>query len=311
VTADQFVIAAGAIESTRLLLWLDRRTGGSLSRGGDALGRHFHDHVSVLAADFEAVEPAALNRIAGLRFARGTMRSLRFELSPAAQSEERVSSAFGHIHFATPGPTSLDAIRDLLRAAQKGVRPQWSDLGRAALGAPEVAAIAFWRAWRRQLLWPSRADYHFHIVVEQLASPDNRIALADRLDPFGVPLASIDWRILPQQMATLRAYARRFEAFWLRHGLTRAARLRWRDLDQALADPTASSDVFHPGGSTRMGLSPQTGVVDRNLRVFGLDNLHVASTSAFPSGASANPTLMLMLFVCRLAESLSERADVS
>jgi choline dehydrogenase-like flavoprotein len=309
VTADQFVIAAGAIESTRLLLWLDRRAGGFLSRAGDALGRHFHDHVSILAADLEAVDPGALNRIAGLRFAGGTMRSLRFELSPAAQNEERVSSAFGHIHFTTSRPTSLDAIRELLRAAQKGAAPRWSDVGRAALGAPDIAAIAFWRASRRQLRWPRRADYYFHIVVEQLASPDNRIALADRLDSFGVPLASIDWRVLPQQMETLRAFARRFEAFWLRHGFARAARLRWRDFDTALADPAASKDVFHPGGSTRMGLSPQTGVVDRNLRVFGLDNLYVASTSAFPSGASANPTLMLMLFVCRLAESISARPD--
>jgi choline dehydrogenase-like flavoprotein len=109
----------------------------------------------------------------------------------------------------------------------------------------------------------------------------------------------------------LRAFARRFEAFWLRHGLARAAQLHWRDLERAIADPAASTDVFHPGGSTRMGLTPQTGVVDRDLKVFGLDNLYVASTSAFPSGASANPTLMLMLFVCRLAETISERRDVS
>jgi hypothetical protein len=32
----------------------------------------------------------------------------------------------------------------------------------------------------------------------------------------------------------------------------------------------------------------------------------VASTSVFPSGASANPTMMLMLFTLRLADHLAK-----
>jgi len=45
----------------------------------------------------------------------------------------------------------------------------------------------------------------------------------------------------------------------------------------------------------------RTAVVDGNLRTFSIPNLWVCSTSVFPSGASANPTLMLMLFSARLA----------
>jgi choline dehydrogenase-like flavoprotein len=62
--------------------------------------------------------------------------------------------------------------------------------------------------------------------------------------------------------------------------------------------------VFHPGGTTRMGLDATTAVVNRDLRTYAVPNLWVASTSVFPSGASANPTLMLMLLTSRLAERL-------
>jgi choline dehydrogenase-like flavoprotein len=308
VSANRFVLCAGAIESTRLLLSLDRQAGGRLSRQGGALGRFFHDHVSIVAADLEVDDPFSLNRLAGLRFVGSTMRSLRFELSPAAQAAERVSSAFGHIQFATREATTFDAIRELLQCVQKRARPRWSSVTRVVFGAPDLAMIAYWRAKWRQLRWPRAADYQFHIVAEQLPSRDNQISLAGDVDRFGVPLASINWRVQPRELATVEAYARRFESFWRRRGLARVARLNWRDLPRRIADESSPMDVFHPGGSTRMGTSASVGVVDRDLKVFGFGNLHVASTSVFPSGASANPTFMLMLFVCRLSRHLLDGA---
>ena len=307
VAARHFALCAGAIESTRLLLWFDQRSGGVLQQSRPALGRYFHDHVSVVAADWEVRDAAELNRIAGFRFVGSTMRSLRFELSPLAQAAEGVASAFGHIHVATDHPTPFDAVRDILRAWQRGGGPPLAALRRAALGAPELARIALWRIARRQLRWPQPADHQLHVVVEQQPTWRNAIGLAERRDRHDVPLASIDWRIGQQQARTLLAFARRFDAFWMRHGLARAAIPRWRDLEASLSSEAQSSDVFHPGGSTRMAETADAGVVDSDLQVFGLQNLYVASTSVFPSGASANPTLMLMLFVCRLADRLTSR----
>ena len=53
-----------------------------------------------------------------------------------------------------------------------------------------------------------------------------------------------------------------------------------------------------------MGRTRRSAVVDENLRTFAVPNLWIASTSVFPSGASANPTLMLMLMAYRLADEL-------
>ena len=54
--------------------------------------------------------------------------------------------------------------------------------------------------------------------------------------------------------------------------------------------------VFHAVGSCRMARSGSEGVVDANLRVFGVDRLRVVDASAFPNLTSGNtnaPTLML------------------
>jgi choline dehydrogenase-like flavoprotein len=64
-------------------------------------------------------------------------------------------------------------------------------------------------------------------------------------------------------------------------------------------------DIFHPGGSTRMGVNARAGVVDRDLRVFAASNLSIASAATFPTGASANPTLTIMCLALRLGDRLA------
>ena len=102
------------------------------------------------------------------------------------------------------------------------------------------------------------------------------------------------------------AYIRRFESFWKRRGLDEIGDLEWllRPDTISASDIAHGGDIYHPGGSTRMGRDGRSAVVDQNLRTFAISNLWVSSTSVFPSGASANPTLMLMLLTMRLADHL-------
>ena len=62
-------------------------------------------------------------------------------------------------------------------------------------------------------------------------------------------------------------------------------------------------------GATRMAASSTEGCVDTNLRYHELENLFVLSTSTFPGGSSANPTLTLAALTCRLADRLAPAAD--
>jgi choline dehydrogenase-like flavoprotein len=53
-----------------------------------------------------------------------------------------------------------------------------------------------------------------------------------------------------------------------------------------------------------MGTDITESVVDTDLKVHGLDNLHVASCAVFPSGGSSNPTFTMMALAMRLADHL-------
>lgn len=55
---------------------------------------------------------------------------------------------------------------------------------------------------------------------------------------------------------------------------------------------------------TRMAESRADGVVDRNLRVFGTSNLHVAGAAVYPTTGQANPTFTAIALGLRLAEAI-------
>ncbi len=65
---------------------------------------------------------------------------------------------------------------------------------------------------------------------------------------------------------------------------------------------------YHPSGTTAMAESPDNGVCDQNLKVFGLENLYLVSNSVFPHMGSNPPTLTIAALALRLAAHLEGRA---
>jgi choline dehydrogenase-like flavoprotein len=303
VRAEHFIICAGAIETTRLLLMLERHHGSRICQC-DALGRYFYDHISRLAAKIVPKNLATLNRMAGFRFVGSTMRSLRFELSAAAQQNEKVASANGHISFRTEKQTGFDALRQAFRSIQRG---EWVSPETAFSVVKDVGYLmkmSYWRMRYHQLLWPNPAIHELHIVAEQLPRRDNLIELSSETDALGSPLAAIRWRVSEDDEEVFSVYRRLFSKFWTRHDLDAIGELDWVDGDNLTSARELWVDVYHPGGTTRMGLSRNSSVLNEHMGVFNVPNLWAASTAAFPSGGGANPTLTLILFAMRLADNL-------
>jgi len=307
IGAKYIILCAGAIETTRLLLLMDAQYDNRLFENCQALGRYFYDHISTPAASIHARDARMLNRLAGVRFSQSTTRSLRFELRPAAQRRESAPSAFGHISFESKVPSGFDALREFLRALQRSGRFDRKIAMRVVGDLPYMSKAATWRFIHNQLYWPIPADYALHVVAEQLPRYENRISLASEKDLFGLPLAAIDWRVSSNDTRIFRIYRQNFERFWAKHKLNAIGDLEWLisgDSEGTEVIPLGS-DVYHPGGSTRMGSDSRSAVVNSDLKTFSVQNLWISSTSVFPSGASANPTLMLMLFTRRLADHLA------
>ena len=306
VAARQTIIAAGAIESTRLLLLADRQHGDRIFAPDDVLGRYFYDHLSTPAGRLVDVRRRKLNRVVGFRFEGAAMRNLRFEPSAQLRAGRKLPAGFAHIAFRTDRPAGFEALRDVYRKLQRRERPGARDVAALAVAMPWLVRAVWWRFVEKRLLFPDGADLDLVLVIEQEPRADNRIGLsARRSDPHGCPLAAIDWRVHDGDVAHVRATTDAFVAAWNDGPLAGLGRIVPRlpeDLKAALA---RGGGIAHPGGSVRMGTSAANGVVDRDLQTFRVPNLSVVSTATFPTGGGANPTMMLMMAALRLADRVA------
>ncbi len=136
-------------------------------------------------------------------------------------------------------------------------------------------------------------------IVEQRPRRENRITLSAERDAFGVPKAKLDWHWNDEDaLAVMRAQdalAAEFEA----SGCGRY------HVQRDHGKPVVySASARHFMGTTRMSNDPKNGVVDANCRVHGLANLFIVSSSVFPTGGYANPTLSITALGLRLGEHL-------
>jgi choline dehydrogenase-like flavoprotein len=141
------------------------------------------------------------------------------------------------------------------------------------------------------------------VMAEQRPHPSSRVRLGTARDALGQPRVVLDWRLAPEDRASIVRTLR------IMGEMVRAARLGRIDVDD---DEAAWATLYggnHHMGTTRMHADPRRGVVDPDGRVHGLANLFVAGTSVFPTSGCANPTLTAVALTLRLADHLRARLD--
>ena len=301
VSADEFALAAGAIESTRLLLLLDAGCDHKAFAGTDALGMHFQDHLKAEVAVVDRQRARLTNHLLGYRFISGARRDLHLELSPDAQAEEGVGSGFVYVSMDI-ADSGLGMIKSVAQSLQRG-RVEVPQL-RSALGNfGLLSTAAYWRLRFGQLYVPPEIDFRMMVCVEQLPDRNNRISLSQKTDPFGMRKARIEWTPREADERTFQSTINHLARYWQRSGYGELCPLIWNKSVTSGAPIIERAEACaHPSGTTRMGTDPSTSVVSPDLRCHAIPNLAVASSSTFPTAGSANPTLTIMKLALRLAD---------
>jgi choline dehydrogenase-like flavoprotein len=300
-TADHFVVCAGTVESSRLLL-----CSPDIPNAHDQIGRYFHDHVGFLAAQFLPPGRARAIQRLGPFYVDGTLHTCKFEASLRLRLREGLLATVGYILIDEPAESGASATRNLLRSIQRGEFKEGigANLAPMLLGGPDVARLFLYSRFAGRRAVSKRATLRLTIDVEQAPDPQNRIRVSDcKEDALGMRTTILDWRINEPERSTAVRYSRILRKY-----------LKYAEMDPSQWNETglediapAMSDTNHPMGGLRMGTDIRRSVVDRDLKVHGVDNLHVASCAVFPSGSSSNPTFTMMALTLRLADHLARQ----
>ncbi len=309
VMANEYLIAAGTLESTRLLLLADRQSNHSISRDCDALGRYFNDHLGLNAATLRPRDNTLTNQTLNDRLTSTSQRHLHFELRPEVQRKDGVASAYFDVAADLPDSAALTKLKQVAQGARGGhLAFSYQDMRAILQDSPSLFKTAQWKWVRKQKYWPSNANLYLMIRIEQLPQWCNRICLSDQEDALHLPRLKLEWKKMNTDEDLFRVMIGKIDRYWKAH-LSSVCDLEWNPevLNPEVRLVDLAVDLAHPAGSTRMGTTPLNSVVDPHLRVHRLQNLSVASASVFPCSGSVNPTLTIMCLAMRAADAIAGR----
>jgi choline dehydrogenase-like flavoprotein len=272
--ARRFVLAAGGVETPRLLL-LSRSTEypDGLANSSGAVGRYFMDHLFAGAGGL-LEERTRQNHVGFL-----TGGTHQFYDAPGAGTGAGVPAA------------------DADRADFTPIKLEFLNYA----GPSPVEGALSGDEWGDDLLDSLRESYGNSVamggLVGQRPRAENRVTLdTSTTDDHGNPVPEIRWSLDDATRRTLR----------------RANEIQRTVLDELGAEvtwtvgPDATGPAYHHMGTTRMGTDPTESVVDPRLRTHDLENLWIAGSSPFVTGGAMNPTLTLSALSLKAADHVAD-----
>lgn len=329
VCAARVVLSAGTQESTRILL---RSPSVFAGRGGTphALGKFYQGHVSGKIASIKFTGNPELTDFGFIRDNDGVYLRRRLQLSSEALLRENLlntalwldnplyhdprhrngTMSFMYLMMISPvlgKKLAPAAIRNSVtgkrvHALRGHILNIVRDLPRSIYEPLSIFAGRYLS--RRKLpgvfLYSNNNEYALHFHAEQQPVECNNM----RIGPDGKTLV-ISYGYTDDDIESIIRTHASLDS-WLR--ATGAGELKYWYPENELRSRIreGSSDGIHQNGTIRMSMSPDVGVVDTNLRVWGTENLFVCSSAVFPTSGQANPTFLQTAFAARLASHLGE-----
>ncbi len=159
--------------------------------------------------------------------------------------------------------------------------------------AEHVLADGHWGRAMREYMRDYNHWATIGVLNELLPQPDNRITIADQTDPYGIPIARMDYSLCDNDKANIDYSTK---------------------VITKILHAAGSQDVLtihryaHLVGGARMGTDPEDSVIDANQRSWAVPNLFLADGSVCPTQGSANPALTIMALASRLAQRMASGA---
>jgi len=316
VRAKVFVLAASALENTRLLLASRDVHPNGIGNQNDLVGRYFMEHPHFFTAVIESLPEG---------FPQGYAR-LNYELE---QTNLVTVNALGVRQDVMRREQMLNAGAFLVyRPEYKTTDTYYSEATTRFIKIMEVLehrAAPTMNLFRNMLYTMSHPSsvfrlmksaykgrskqhgkYTLRVQLETEPNPESRVFLSDKRNALGEFKTVLNWKTTRLDVESYQRFNQILQSGLQKSGLT----LRPIRHDHSEDGWPVS---LHPGkhhmGTTRMHKSEGLGVVDEHCRVHGVPNLYVTSGSVFPTSGMANPTLTIVALAIRVVDHI-KRSDL-
>lgn len=310
VKAKLFILAASALEVTRLLLVSNDVQRGGIGNQYDIVGRFFMEHPHIFNAVLNTpltdeqsrfynilnydTDSRNIGTVGALGLKEDTIRREQM-LNASAFFVRRKGYKIDNRYF-SKGGVALTQFMDTFRHTNAPGLQFFRYAGNTLKHIKEVTGILGLR-----LKWVVKPTTWVAIrsQLETAPNPDSRVSLSLKKDRLGMNKLKLDWRLTELDLESFSKFNR-----MVVEGL-RIAGIEVRHFNHEVDEsgwPVSMVAGKHHMGTTRIHQDPKQGVLDADCKVHGVANLFIAGSSMFPTSGQANPMLTIVALAIRLAD---------
>jgi choline dehydrogenase-like flavoprotein len=280
ISVNKLIIACGGIENSRLLLWSQHINKKLFS--GLTIGEYWMEHPHHMTGSFIMLN-SVFDTIFDHSF-KGKRGYVYIQPTDAVINNNNIGNAGIRIKYGKlPRNNLKDLVREVLCVNEEYGRELAELLDQNLVCGSKVKA-----AWEQKPVKENKVELDFN-----------------NKDNYGIPRVKLSWRVNNDDLRTALVFMKKLGILFIDKDIgTVGVNLRLKDEETEQNGYGCCTTGGHHMGGTRMGDSSKNSVVDKNLKVFGVDNTWVLGSSVFSGGGHANPTLTVIQLSLRLASHL-------
>ena len=288
VFSDKFVICAGALETPRLLL--------NSSIDNKNIGKYLMDHPMGNLCQISFNKKQKAHIYSDIKFSPSSKIKSGLEFTKGVQEINSLPNHcfYTKVSFSKGIDNKTERVKlSLLTFRDGGV--SLKDVWNLVKNLNLVLQILIYKLSLN--LKYKYSDLFF--VAEQIPNPNSTVTLSGTKDRFGYPVASINWQLTRDDVNSMQ------KAFSLLNSKAFPDDyIKFTHSPQDLDWEDTFTSAAHHVGTARMSDSAESGVVDKDLKVFGINNLYVCDGSVFSTSGNVNSSFTISALACRLADHL-------
>lgn len=293
IEADYFILAAGALESPRIVLQGNEE--GHFPIENDNIGRHLFDHPWAVIGEIVSKTGWFRLGLSDVYTAPGLRYRLGYRLQESVDNPQLGSNhciAFKPNLF---GDYAIfkEAMKSII-SHKPSLKSLFSLLGRFKMR--DILASLFLLVCEKFALGAFVKRSLVFCYIEQPIRAESSVSITNHHDSLGRRIPAINWVIGKAEAESIALLQRTLSGV-----LSSSDRFSFCPYDNP--DVSLASGAHH-AGTMKIGPNRFHGVVDKDLMVFGTMNVFVCDSSIFPNYGSSNPTLTLSAFSLRLARHI-------
>jgi len=296
VYADIFIIAAGALETPRLLL-----NSNSLDNSANMIGKNLLDHPMANFIQVVLKNPVEAHVFNRIRYKSKHGVKLGVRPSRQIQTEKKLPN---HNFYLIP------SFKKGIADESEKVKRSLIDIKNKAFTAKDIMrAVSHpnitYQALSYQLgLNPTYRMIDLLFITEQVPNFNSKVSLSQKKDSFGYPKAEVSWQLSTYDYESMDQYFTLLKEIFPRDSFDfthNKEDLNWKE---------QFASASHHLGTARMSATARDGVVDINQKVYGSENIYICDSSIFPTAGNANCSLSIAAFSHRLTEHIKAKLNV-